>query len=83
MQVGRYTCKACTRVCVWYVGMHVCMGVYDLALGCMYGIAHRDLRTYAVSDICAYSLAYNSIGAEGARHIATALVHNSTLQTLK
>jgi hypothetical protein len=22
---GRYMCKACTRVCVWYVGMHVCM----------------------------------------------------------
>jgi hypothetical protein len=38
-----------TRVCIWYVGMHVCMGVYGLALGCMYGIAHRDLRTCAVS----------------------------------
>jgi hypothetical protein len=42
---GRYTCKACSRVYNWYVGMHVCMGVYDLTLGCVFGIAHCDLRT--------------------------------------
>jgi hypothetical protein len=46
---GRYTCKACTRVCIWYVGMLVCMDVYDLALGCMYEITYRELRTCAVS----------------------------------
>jgi hypothetical protein len=46
---GRYTCKACTRVCIWYVGMRICMGVYDLGVGCVNGIAHRDLRTCAVS----------------------------------
>jgi hypothetical protein len=27
----------------------LCVGVYDLALGCMYGIAHHELRTCAVS----------------------------------
>jgi hypothetical protein len=31
---------------------------------------------------CAYSLQNNSIGAEGAQHIAAALAHNSTLQIL-
>jgi hypothetical protein len=45
---GRYTCKACTRTCIWYVGVHVCMDVYDLALGCMYGIAHRELAGRAI-----------------------------------
>jgi hypothetical protein len=62
------------------------MGVYDLALGCMYEIAHRELRTCAVSFFShtyAYSLGFDSIGAEGAQHIAAALAHNSTLQTLK
>jgi hypothetical protein len=29
--------------------MHVCMGVYDLSVGCMYEITYRELRTCAVS----------------------------------
>jgi hypothetical protein len=63
--------------------MHVCMGVYDLALGCVYGIAHREVRCIVLlTHTCAYSLGYNSIGAEGAQHIAAALAHNSTLQSL-
>jgi hypothetical protein len=32
---------------------------------------------------CAYSIEQNSIGTEGAQHIAAALAHNSTLQTLR
>jgi hypothetical protein len=40
---------------------------------------YRSLLTYT----CAYSLGYNSMGAEGAQHIAAALAHNSTLQTLE
>jgi hypothetical protein len=43
------TCKAYKRVCIWYFDMHVCMGVYDLVLGCVNMIAHRELRTCAVS----------------------------------
>jgi hypothetical protein len=27
--------KACTRVRIWYVGVHVPVDVYDLALGCV------------------------------------------------
>jgi hypothetical protein len=72
--------------CIWYVGMHVCMGVYDLALGCVYGIAHRELRTCAVSffsHTCAYRLASTYIGVEGVQHIAAELAHNTTLHTLK
>jgi hypothetical protein len=41
--------KACTRVRIVYVGVHVSVGVYDLALGCMYEIAHRELRTCALT----------------------------------
>jgi hypothetical protein len=63
--------------------MHVSMGVYDLSLGCMYGIAYRELRIVLLTHTCVYSLKYNSIGAEGAQHIAAVLAHNSTLQTLK
>jgi hypothetical protein len=62
------------------------MGVYDLTLGCVNRIVHRDQRTCTVSyfsHTCAYRLYYNSIGAEGAQYIAAALAHNSTLQTLK
>jgi hypothetical protein len=72
---------------VFVFGMSHMRGVYDLAIGCVNGIAHRDLRTCAVSFFfthkCAYSFGGNSIGAEGAQHIAAALAHNSTLQTLK
>jgi hypothetical protein len=66
---GRDTCKAYTRVCIWYVGMHVCMGVYDLALGCVYGIAHRDLHTCAAlsSQCSTYSLRATAIRDEGAQ----------------
>jgi hypothetical protein len=35
--------KACMRACIWYVGVNVPVDVYDLALGCVYGIAHREL----------------------------------------
>jgi hypothetical protein len=62
--------------------MHVCMDAYDLALGYVYGIAHPELRTF-FSHLCACSLGPNNIGEEGAQHIAAALAHNSTLQTLK
>jgi hypothetical protein len=58
------------------------MGVYDLALACVYGIAHRERCIVLLSHACAYSL-YNSIGAQGVQHIAAALAHNSTLQTLE
>jgi hypothetical protein len=29
--------------------VYVPVDVYDITLGCMFGIAHRELRTYAVS----------------------------------
>jgi hypothetical protein len=73
------------RVHIRYVGIHVCMGVYDIALGCMCEVAHRELRTCALSffsHTCAYSLGYNSIGCKGVQYIAAAFAHNSTLQTL-
>jgi hypothetical protein len=41
--------KAYTRVRIWYVDVYVPVDVYDLALACMYGIAHRELRTCAAS----------------------------------
>jgi hypothetical protein len=66
--------------------MHVCMGVYDLALGCVFEIAHRGyVRVLYRSSLttCVYSLGSNPIGAEGVQHIAAALAHNSTLQVLK
>jgi hypothetical protein len=66
--------------------MHMRVGEYSFALGCVYGIVHRELRTCTVSffsHTCTYSLEDNSIGTEGAQHIAAALAHNSTLQTLK
>jgi hypothetical protein len=60
------------------------MDVYDLALGCMYGIAHRGLLYRSShTHTCTYSLGENSIDDEGAQHIAAALVNNSTLQALK
>jgi hypothetical protein len=66
--------------------IHVCMDIYDLALGCVYGVVHRELRTCAVSiftHTCAYSLKCNEINDEGAQHIAAALAQNSSLQTLR
>jgi hypothetical protein len=43
------------------------MGVYDRALGCMYGIAHRELRTCAAlfSQRSTYSLSGIAIHNEG------------------
>jgi hypothetical protein len=51
-----------TRACIWYVGMHVCISVCDLAVHvrCIVLLSHT----------------------QGAQHIAAALAHNSTLQTL-
>jgi hypothetical protein len=40
---GRHTCKLCTRACIWYVCMHVCMGVSRIV---SYA---RALRTRPVS----------------------------------
>jgi hypothetical protein len=61
---GRYTC---TRVCIGYVGMHICMGVYKIALGCMYGIVHSELHTCAAlsSQRSTYSLSETGIKNEG------------------
>jgi hypothetical protein len=62
--------------------MHVCVGIYDLAFGCVYGATH--VRCIALlTHTCASSFGSNLIGDEGAQHIAAALAHNSTLQTLK
>jgi hypothetical protein len=73
-------------VCVWYVRVFVfgmsCMRIYDLVLvdraSCATHVRGIGLLTHA----CAYSLINNYIGDEGAQHIAAALAHNSTLQTL-
>jgi hypothetical protein len=75
-------------VCVFisYVDKHVRVDVCDLAPACVYGIAHCELRTCAVSSFshpCAYSLWNNRISDEGAQHIAAALGHNSTLQNTR
>jgi hypothetical protein len=54
--------------------MHVCMDAYDLVLGCVYGIAHRELHTCAVSCFshpCACSFDSNYIGAEAAHCCST------------
>jgi hypothetical protein len=47
--------------------MHVCMGVYDLVLSCMYGIGHRELHTCAAlsSQRSTYSLGEYVISDEG------------------
>jgi hypothetical protein len=73
---GRCTCKACTRVRIWYVKAH-----RDLAFGIV--SYARGLYRSSLSHICAYSLVDNCIWGEGAWHIAAGLAHNSTLQTLK
>jgi hypothetical protein len=51
-----------TRVCVWYVGVHVPVDVYDLALGCMYGIAHRELRI-CVASLFSYTHVRTALSA--------------------
>jgi hypothetical protein len=64
--------------------VHVRVGAYDLALGSVYGITHRELCTCAVSFLshtCAtVSPLLHTRG--GAQHIAAPLAHNFTLQTL-
>jgi hypothetical protein len=51
--------------------MHVCMGVYDLALGCVYGIAHHELHTCAAlsSQRRTYSLSGTAIRNEGTQRV--------------
>jgi hypothetical protein len=46
-------------------------------------VSYAHALIVLLTHTSAYSLHRNFIGAEGAQHIATALVHNSTLQTLK
>jgi hypothetical protein len=64
--------SACTYAWM-YMTSHsvVCMG--SRIVHCIALLTHT----------CAYSLGSNDIGAEGAQHIAAALAHNSTLQTIK
>jgi hypothetical protein len=57
--------------------------MHDLALGCVYEIAHCELRACAVSLFSHTHVCTAFPGTEGAQHIAAALAHNSTLQTLK
>jgi hypothetical protein len=67
---------------VFGIGMHVCMGICDLALGCVYGIAHRELHICAAlsSQRSTYSLEENVISGEGIqRAFAESIAGNSDI----
>jgi hypothetical protein len=49
----------------------------------MYGIIHTCAVSFFAHARDAYSLEGGSIGAEAAQHLAAALAHYSTLETLK
>jgi hypothetical protein len=71
------------HACLYLVYLRTYVSVYMTSLSIVCMGSHIMSYARAFSHTHAFSLDGTSIGDEGAQHIAGALVHNSTLQTLK